>query len=112
MFYMAFQSFSIGQTKADVLHDDHLERDLVAFYAEKMYDIMNFYQAIKQPDAQEFVKAVIKEVEAHIKDNQLEACQAIQSTARYRCIALHMGHALQGTSQPTRSRITRLGSIV
>ena len=43
-------------------------RDLAAFYAEMMGDVMYFHQAIKQPDAGEFVKAVMNEVETHIKD--------------------------------------------
>ena len=56
MFYMASQSFSEGQTKADLFHDNHLDlqecmRDPVAFHAEMMRDIMYFHQAIKQPDA-------------------------------------------------------------
>ena len=77
MFYMASQSFSEGQTEADLYHDNHLDlqkcmRNPVAFHAELMGDIMYFHQAIRQPDAQEFVKAVVKEVEAHVKDNHWE----------------------------------------
>ena len=67
MFYMASQSFSKGQTKADLDHQECM-RDLVAFHAEMLGDIMYFHQAIKQPDAQEFIKAIVKEVEAHMKD--------------------------------------------
>ena len=33
-----------------------------------MGDIMYFHQAIMQPDAWEFVKAIVKEVKAHIKN--------------------------------------------
>ena len=33
---------------------------------------MNFHQVIKQPDAREFVKAIVKEVEAHTRDNHWE----------------------------------------
>ena len=74
MFYMALQSFSESQSKVDLFHDNHLDlqkcmRDPVAFHAEMMEDIMYFHQVIKQSDAREFVKAVMKEVEVHIKDN-------------------------------------------
>jgi hypothetical protein len=73
MFYMAAQGTTDGQTKADLFHDSHLElqermRNPIAFHAEMMGDIMYFHQAMRQPDAPEFVKAVIKEVEVHIKD--------------------------------------------
>ena len=47
-------------------------RDLVAFNAEMMGDVMYFHQVIKQPNAWEFVKAIVKEVEAHIRDNHWE----------------------------------------
>ena len=33
-----------------------------------MGDFMYFHQAIRQPDAGDFVKAVVKEVEAHVRD--------------------------------------------
>ena len=74
MFYMVSQSFSEGQTEADMSLDNHLDlqeckRDPVAFHGEMMEDIMYFHQVIKQPDAQEFLKAVMKEDEAHIRDN-------------------------------------------
>ena len=77
MFYMASQSFSEGQTKADLFDDNHLDlqecmREPVAFHAEMIRDIMYFHQAIKQPDAQEIIKTVVKEVEAHIRDNHWE----------------------------------------
>jgi hypothetical protein len=73
MFYMAAQGTSDGQTEADLFHDSHLElqdrmRNPIAFHAEMMSDIMYFHQAIQQPDAGDFVKAVVKEVEAHVHD--------------------------------------------
>ena len=43
--------------------------DPVAFHAEMMGDIMYFYQAIKQHNAPDFIKAVLKEFEAHNKSN-------------------------------------------
>ena len=56
IYYMALQSFSKGQTKADLFHDDSLVlqecmREPVAFHAEMMDYIMYFNQAIKQPFA-------------------------------------------------------------
>ena len=74
MFYMALQSLSEGQNKADLFHDNHLDlhkymRDLVAFHADMMGDIIYFHQAIKQPYAWKFAKAIAKEIEAYIKDS-------------------------------------------
>ena len=53
-------------------HDQHLSlqermRHPIAFHAEMMGDIMYFHQAMRQKDAGEFVKAVVKEVNGHIK---------------------------------------------
>ena len=56
MFKMASQSFSEGQTKANLFHDIYLDLQ------ECMRDLL----------AWEFLKAVMKEVEAHIKDNHQE----------------------------------------
>jgi hypothetical protein len=44
-------------------------RNPIAFYAEMMGDIMYFHQAIMQPDTQEFVKAIMEDVEALIKND-------------------------------------------
>jgi hypothetical protein len=44
-------------------------RNPIVFHAEMMGDIMYFHQAIKQPDTGEFAKAVMKEVEAHVKND-------------------------------------------
>jgi hypothetical protein len=41
-------------------------RNPIAFHAEMMGDIMYLQQALKQPDAKEFVQAVIKEVSGHV----------------------------------------------
>ena len=46
-------------------HDQHLSlqermRHPIAFHAEMMGDIMYFHQAMRQADADEFVKAVVK----------------------------------------------------
>jgi hypothetical protein len=73
MYYMAAQGTFNGQTEADLFHDSHLElqdrmRNPIAFHAEMMGDIMYFHQAIRQPDAGDFVNAVVKEVEAHVRD--------------------------------------------
>jgi hypothetical protein len=38
----------------------------IAFLAEMMGDVMYLHQALRQPDAREFVEAVIKEVNSHI----------------------------------------------
>ncbi len=58
----------------DHLHDSHLDlqdcmRHPIVFLAEMMGDIMYLHQALRQPDAREFVEAVIKEVNGHINNN-------------------------------------------
>ena len=55
-------------------HDFHLElQDAMrlpqAFISEMMGDIMYLHQALHQPDAKEFVKTVVKEVNGHV-DNK------------------------------------------
>ena len=77
MYYMANQGIAHEQTEADLFHDSHLElqermENPMAFHAEMMGDIMYYHQAIKQPDAQEFVKAVVNEVEAHVRNKHWE----------------------------------------
>jgi hypothetical protein len=41
----------------------------IVFFVEMMGDIMYLHQALRQPDAREFVQAVIKEVNGHTKNN-------------------------------------------
>jgi hypothetical protein len=61
----------------DDFHNWHLELQdrmshPIAFYAEMMGDIMYLHQALQQPDAAEFVKAVVKEVNGHIENRNWE----------------------------------------
>ncbi len=58
----------------DLFDNAHLQlqesmRNLIAFNAEMIGDIMYLQQALKQPDAKEFVQAVIKEVSRHADSN-------------------------------------------
>jgi hypothetical protein len=73
MHYTASQA-TTGNTDEDLFHDAHLQlqehmRNPIAFHAEMMGDIMYLQQALKQPDAKEFVQAVIKEVNRHVDSN-------------------------------------------
>jgi hypothetical protein len=73
MHYMASQATN-GDTNEDLSHDAHLQlqdhmRNPIAFHAEMMGDIMYLQQVLKQPDAKEFVQAVIKEVNGHMDSN-------------------------------------------
>jgi hypothetical protein len=73
MHYMASQSL-MGETDEDLVHDTHLEllkrmRNPIAFHDELMGDIMYYHQALKQPDASQFVDAIIKEINGHV-DNK------------------------------------------
>jgi hypothetical protein len=76
MHYMAHKS-TIGETPEDLFHDAHLElqermRNPIAFHAEMMGDIMYLNQALRQPDAKEFVTAVVKEVNGHVENKNWE----------------------------------------
>ena len=56
------------------MHDIHLALQdrmchPVAFHAEMMGNIMHLHQALKQPDAPQFVQAVIREINGHIKND-------------------------------------------
>jgi hypothetical protein len=44
-------------------------RNPIVFHAEMMGDIMYLQQALGQPDAKEFVQAVVKEINGHLDSN-------------------------------------------
>jgi hypothetical protein len=73
MHYVSSQA-TTGDMDEDLFHDAHLQlqermRNPIAFHAEMMGDIKYLQQALKQPDAKEFVQAVIKEVNGHVDSN-------------------------------------------
>ncbi len=73
MHYMASQA-TTGNTDEDLFHDVHLQlqkhmRNPIAFHAEMMGDIMYLQQVLKQPNAKEYVQAVIKEINGHVDSN-------------------------------------------
>jgi hypothetical protein len=73
MHYMASQA-TTGKKDEDLFHDSHLQlqermKNPILFHAEMMGDIMYLQQALRQPDAKEFAKAVIKEVNRHVDSN-------------------------------------------
>ncbi len=41
----------------------------IAFHAKMMGNIMYFQQALNQPDAEQFMYAVVKEVNGHVENN-------------------------------------------
>jgi hypothetical protein len=62
-----------GQTTEDHLHDKHLAlqdhmSNPIAFHAEMLGNIMFLNQTLKQPDASNFVKAIITEVNGHVNN--------------------------------------------
>ena len=70
----------------DAFHDWHLDlqermTDPVAFHAEMMGDIMYLHQALRQTDASEFVKAVVKEVNGHVENHNWELVRRDQVPA-------------------------------
>jgi hypothetical protein len=73
---MAHKS-TIGETDENLFHDAHIElqehmRIPIAFHAKMMGDIMYLNQALRQPDAKEFVNAVIKEINGHVENKHWE----------------------------------------
>jgi hypothetical protein len=73
MHNMAHQS-TLSETNEDLFHNAHLElqewmQNPIAFHAEMMGNILYLQQALRQPDAKEFVQAVIKEVNGHVDCN-------------------------------------------
>ncbi len=73
MHHVAHQS-TIEETDEDLFHNAHLDlqehmRNPIAFHAEMMGDIMYLQQALRQPDAKEFVQAVVKETNGHVDSN-------------------------------------------
>ncbi len=73
MHHEARQS-TIGETDEDLFHNAHLDlqehmRNPIAFHAKMMGDIMYRQQVLRQPDAKEFVQAVVKEVNGHVYSN-------------------------------------------
>ncbi len=76
MHYMAHKS-TIGETDDDLFHNAHLEllecmRNPITFHAEMMGDIMYPNQALRLPDAKEFVTAVVKEINGHVNNKNWE----------------------------------------
>jgi hypothetical protein len=65
---------TMSKTSEDLVHDSHLQlqermRNPIAFHAEMMGDIVYLQQVLRQPDAMEFLQAVIKEVNGHVDCN-------------------------------------------
>jgi len=89
MHYMAasaLDSFDNSLADEDAFHDWHLDlqdrmADPIAFHAEMMGDIMYLHQALRQPDAAEFVKAVVKEVNGHVENHNWELVRRDQVPA-------------------------------
>ncbi len=73
MHYMSSQA-TMSKMDEDLFHDSYLQlqermRKPIAFHVEMMGEIMYLQQALRQPNAKEFVQAVIKEVNGHMDCN-------------------------------------------
>ncbi len=98
MHYMASQA-TTGNTNEDLFHNAQLQlqecmRNPIAFHTEMIGDIMYLQQALKQPNAKEFVQVVIKEVNRLMDSNNwmlqkqnkvLEDIQIVPSVWSLRC---------------------------
>jgi hypothetical protein len=70
MHYMAHQpTASHDETIEDLFHDQQRMQNPIAFHAAMMDNIMYYHQALQQPDAKQFVDAVVKEVNGHVNNN-------------------------------------------
>ena len=61
----------------DAEHDEHLlmqerMRHPIAFHAEMVGDTMYYHQAMRQPDAPQFMDAIVKEINGHVDGNTWE----------------------------------------
>ncbi len=96
-----------GNMDEDIFHDAHLQlqehmRNPIAFHAEMMGDIMYLQQVLKQPDAKEFVQAVIKEVNGQVDSNNW-MLQKQSNVPEYVQIVLKYGpYDANATSQQTK----------
>jgi hypothetical protein len=68
---IAFQTYYEAMHEDDYLLQDKLS-DPVAFLTRTNRDTMYFDQAMREPDADEFVKAAVKEVNDHIENKHWE----------------------------------------
>ncbi len=86
---MANQSIETP-TWEELEHDQHLElqermRHPIAFHAEMMGNIMHMHQAIQQPVAAEFVKAMVKEINAHVEKKHWVLIKRSKVPSTYQC---------------------------
>jgi hypothetical protein len=86
MHYMASQAMC--KHNYDCLHDIHLElqdrmRHPIMFLTEIMGDVMYLNQVLRQPDARQFVEAVIKDVNGYVNSDHwiLIPCRAVPEDA-------------------------------
>ncbi len=76
MHYMAnLSTTAFDETPENLFHDYHLDlqermQNPIAFHAEMTSDIMNYDQALQQPDAKQFANAIVKEVNGHVTNKQ------------------------------------------
>ena len=75
--YYTANSITEPSITPEEAHDEHLllqerMRHPIAFHAEMMGDVMYYHQAMKQDDADEFLGAVVKEVNGHVENNNWE----------------------------------------
>jgi hypothetical protein len=116
MHYMADVSTAyFNETPEDLFHDQHLNLqesmgNPIAFHAEMMGEIMYYHQALQQPDAQQFAKAIVKEVNSHVENKHWQFINARMSR-KMRKLYHQSGPSCNASiiSPPTRSPSTRPG---
>ncbi len=109
---MALQSL-MGETGEDLFHDAHLGlqermRNPIAFHAEMMGDIMYYHQALKQPDASQFVDAIIKEINGHVEHWRLAKRDTVPEDVQIVPSVWSLGHKRDLTTNEITKHKARL----
>jgi hypothetical protein len=111
--HVARQSTMV-KTDEDLFHDTHLDlqehmRNPIAFHTKMMGDIMYLQQVLRQPDAKEFVQAVVKEVNGHVDSNNWNSRNKMKFLMTPRLYHLYGPCGARAISQVTKSSLTRPG---
>ena len=98
--FKAVPDDDLGESDEDCEHTAHLDlqdrmRHPVAFWSEMCGDVMHFGQAQQQPDSRQFVESVIKEINRHVKNQKIQACQAQQGSCWQANPAVCLVHVTQ-----------------
>jgi hypothetical protein len=84
-------------------------RNPITFHAKMMGDIMYLQQAVRQPDAKEFIQTIIKEVNGHVDCNNWTLQKYAKFLRMSKMYHLYGHYEAIAISQRTKSSHTRPG---